>query len=165
MAELNPVIRIMEAPLPGITYQRRKQFRPGPADITYAYNIINRHVFKSQLQMPKITVGRVNRAWGTCQWHYEERKSGSFCDLWLADKWYCQQWFMNTLAHEMVHQWQWDIYRWDHLDYYGKEMATESHGHGPSFFAWRDEFEFYGLNLKTWFRQRKWFKFQDFTKC
>jgi hypothetical protein len=165
MARLNPVKRIMEAPLPSITYQRRKQFRPGPADITYAYNIINRHVFKSQLQMPKITVGRVGRAWGTCQWHYNELKSGSYCELWLADKWYCPQWFMNTLAHEMVHQYQWDVYRWDHLDYYGKEMATESHGHGPSFFAWRDEFEYYGLNLKSWFRQRKWFKFQDFTKC
>jgi hypothetical protein len=72
---------------------------------------------------------------------------------------------MNTLAHEMIHQYQWDIYRWDHLDYHGKEMFLDSGGHGPSFFMWRDRFAHYGLYLKTWFRQKKWFEHQDFSKC
>jgi hypothetical protein len=64
----------------------------------------------------------------------------------------------------MVHQWQWDDYRWDHQEYYGRDPSTATSGHGPSFFAWRDEFDYYGLNLKSWHRIKKWFKFQDFTK-
>jgi len=165
MARPNPIRSIMEAELPSITSQRRKLFRPSSADITYAYNIINRHVFRNQLRKPKITIGRLGPAWGTCGWYYGEKNPGTQCDIWLADKWFCPQWFMNTLAHEMVHQWQWDVYRWDHLDEYGREMNVVSAGHGPNFFAWREEFDYYGLNLKTFFRQRKWFLYQDFTKC
>jgi SprT-like family len=155
----------MQCELPSITYQRRKLFRPGPAEIVYTYDIINKHLFHNKLRRPDITVGRVNRAWGVCQWHWVEQDSGSYCDLWIADKWYCPQWFVNTLAHEMVHQWQWDINRWEHIDYYGRDIHQNSGGHGPSFFAWRDEFEYYGLNLKGWFRMKKWFKYQDFRKC
>jgi SprT-like family len=155
----------MEAELPSITYQRRKYFRPSTADINYAYNTINRHVFHNQLVKPKISTGRAIKAWGECQWYHGEQRSGSHCDLWLADKWFCEQWFMNVLAHEMVHQWQWDVYRWEHQDEHGREMHTDSGGHGPSFFAWRDEFDYYGLNLKSWHRTRKWFAYQDFTKC
>ena len=76
----------MEVELPSITYQRRKQFRPNAADITYAYNLINRHVFHNQLRRPVIRTGRVNHAWGICQWYEREQKNGTFCDLWIADK-------------------------------------------------------------------------------
>jgi hypothetical protein len=81
------------------------------------------------------------------------------------DKWYCPQWFMNTLVHEMVHQYQWDVYRWDHLEWYGREIHTQSRGHGPSFHVWREQCEYYGLNLKTTHRIKKWFKYQDFRRC
>lgn len=165
MPRPNPIRRMMEAPLPSITEQRYKVFRPNELDIIYAYNTINRHVFKNQLRRPDIRTGRVNRAWGECAWHWDEQASGSYCDLWVADKWFCQQWFLNVLAHEMVHQWQWDIYRWEHQEIYGRDPNTQTSGHGPSFHCWRDEFEYYGLNLKGWFRTKKWFKYQDFTKC
>jgi SprT-like family len=155
----------METELPSIEYQRRKLFRPKPADIVYVYNILNRHLFQNQLQRPEIRIGKLSNAWGTCRWNYQEQYTGSYCDLWLANKWFCPQWFLNTLAHEMVHQWQWDIYRWDHQDYYGRDPNTQSGGHGPSFFAWREEFDYYGLTLKGWFRMKKWFKYQDFHKC
>jgi hypothetical protein len=154
----------MTAELPSITYQRRKLFRPGPADITYAYNILNRHVFRNQLRNPGVATGRLNHSWGTCQWNFKEQQ-GSYCNIWLADKWFCPQWFMNTLAHEMIHQWQWDIYRWEHHETYGREIPMDSGAHGPSFFAWREEFAYYGLCLKTGFGQRRWFKHQDFMKC
>jgi hypothetical protein len=80
------------------------------------------------------------------------------------DKWFCQQWFIQTLAHEMVHQWQWDIYRWEKLDR-GEETFTGSGAHGPSFFTWRERFDYYGLNLKRYHRMKKWFLYQDFNKC
>ena len=165
MARPNPIRRIMEQPLPSITYQRRKQFRPSYADIDYAYKILNRYVFDNQLKKPEIIQGTIKKAWGYCQWQLEEQASGSWCTIKLMDKWYCPQWFMNTLVHEMVHQYQWDIYRWDHLESYGREIHTRSLGHGPSFHVWREQCEYYGLNLKTHHRMKKWFRYQDFTRC
>ena len=165
MARPNPIRTIMLAPLPGITYQRRKQFRPQTDDIDYAYKIINRHVFNNQLKKPNITVRSGKKVWGTCQWNLEQQPSGSWCDIQLNDKWFCAPWFMNVLAHEMVHQYQWDIGRWQHLDMYGRELNLLGGGHGPSFFEWRDQFEYYGLNLKTWFGNGRWFRYQDFTRC
>ena len=165
MARPNPVRSIMAMPLPSKTYQRRKLFRPNDDEVIYAYNIINKYVFDNVLKRPSIVQRPMRKTWGICNWHNEKQQTNTWCDIELSDKWFCQQWFMNTLAHEMVHQYQWDVYRWEHRDYYGREMPTESNGHGPSFFMWRDEFDFYGLNLKTWFRQKKWFMYQDFNKC
>jgi hypothetical protein len=155
----------MTAELPSITSQRRKEFRPNSAEITYAYNLINRVVFRNQLRKPFIKTGRVNHAWGMCNWHDQEQYNGTFCELWVADKWFCPQWFLNTLAHEMVHQWQWDVYRFDYLAEYGRGMNEDGGGHGPSFYQWRDEFKYYGLHLKGWYRTKKWFKYQNFSKC
>ena len=164
MARPNPIRAIMEQSLPSITYQRRKLFRPSYADINYAYNIINRYIFDNQLTKPKIIQRTIQNSWGYCAW-LDPQKSGSHCEIHLYDKWFCPQWFLQTLAHEMVHQYQWDIYRWDHLDYHGRPMFEGSGAHGPSFFMWRERFEHYGLNLKTAHGQRRWFKYQDFTRC
>lgn len=165
MARPNPIRAIMESPLPSITYQRRKQFRPTHFEIICAYNSINRYIFDNQLRKPEITTGQIRHAWGQCSWLTTKQYTGSYCTIWLADKWFCPQWFIQTLAHEMVHQYQWDIYRWEHLDCHGREMHLDSGGHGPSFFMWRDRFADYGMLLKQWFGQKRWFTHQDFTKC
>jgi len=165
MARPNPIRHILEQPLPGITYQRRKGFRPSYEDINYAYKILNRYLFNNILRKPVIVQGTQRRTWGSCQWELENQDSGSWCTIRLMDKWFCSQWFMNTLAHEMVHQYQWDVYRWDHIEWYGREMNTESLAHGPSFFEWREQFNYYGLTLKTSYGQRRWFKYQDFSRC
>lgn len=165
MARPNPVRKIMATPLPGITYQRRKSFRPSDTDINYAYNILNRYVFDNVLVRPDIQKGTLRKAWGICTWHQQQHETGSWCDIKLMDKWFCVQWFFNTLAHEMVHQYQWDVYRWEHLDYYGRPMYEFSGAHGPTFYEWRDRFEHYGLTLKMSFGQKRWFKHQNFAKC
>lgn len=159
MARPNPIRAIMEAELPSITYQRRKLFRPTYEDTLYAYKIINRHVFANQLRLPKITISQTQKCWGYCTWNKHLIENGSWCEIRLNDKWFCPQWFMNTLAHEMVHQWQHDIYRWDH------KLPENGGGHGPSFFIWREEFAYYGLTLKTAFGQKRWFRHQNFNKC
>ena len=165
MARPNPIRAIMATPLPSITYQRRKSFRPSNEDIIYAYNIINRYVFDNQLRRPEIVQRSLRKAWGYCQWLNEEQTDGSCVQIRLMDKWFCPQWFMNTLAHEMVHQYQWDVYRYEHMDYYGRDINQSSGAHGPSFYFWRERFEHYDLNLKMAFGQRRWFKYQDFNKC
>lgn len=164
MARPNPIRHIMESPLPSATYQRRKSFRPSLHDINYAYNIINKYVFDNALVRPYLHQGIMRKTWGYCQWHVEPQQTGSYCSIKLSDKWFCPQWFMNILAHEMVHQYQWDVHRHEYIRSYGKDMHSKSNGHGPSFYAWRDRFEYYGLNLKVSFSQRRWFKYQDFNK-
>lgn len=161
MARPNPIRRIMEMPLPSKTEQRSLSFRPKKNDIIYAYNIINRHVFDNRLRRPKIIAGQVRSYWGFCQWEEGRQDSGSHCWIKISDKWYCPQWFLNTLAHEMVHQYQWDIYRFET----DTNFSDQSGAHGPSFFEWRDRFDYYGLYLKTHHRMKKWFKYQDFRKC
>lgn len=164
MARPNPIRKIMAQPLPGITYQRRKQFRPTHEEIIYAYKIINRYVFDNKLKRPEIKVQQIHKCWGVCTWMPEQQDSGSHCVIKLVPNWYCAQWFMNTLAHELIHQWQWDIHRFE-LEDQGREIYQDSGAHGPSFFQWRDKFAEYDLYLKTWYGQRRWFKHQDFTKC
>jgi hypothetical protein len=149
----------MESPLPSITYQRRKLFRPSYADIKYVYNAVNRYCFDNRLRMPEIEQRQLKGVWGFCQWENEEQNNGSHCFINIVDKWFCPQWFVQTLAHEMVHQYQWDIHRFEYT------LPTDSGAHGPSFFMWRDRFEHYSLNLKTAHGQKRWFKHQDFTKC
>lgn len=159
MARPNPIWAVMEAELPSITNQRRKLFRPGIADAIYAYKIINRYVFDNKLRRPIIEIAQTKKCWAYCHWHEQPVWNGSWCSIRLTDKWFCPQWFLNTIAHEMVHQYQWDIYRWDH------SLPENSGAHGPSFFMWREQFGYYGLTLKTAFGQRRWFKHQNFSKC
>lgn len=165
MARPNPIRVLMNQPLPSITEQRKKCFRPKQSEVIYAYNILNQYLFKNQLCRPKIQLGTIRKSWGYCLWLDDPQPTGSYCTIKLSDKWFCSQWFLNTLAHEMVHQYQWDVYRWDHLNENGREMNCYSGAHGPSFYYWREKFEHYGLNLKISFSQRKWFKYQDFTKA
>ena len=165
MARPNPIREIMAQPLPGITYQRRKSFRPTNSYINYTYGLLNRYIFDNALRRPQITQGRMIKCWGICQWFEEEQNPGTYCTIRLSDKWFCEQWFVNTLAHEMVHQYQWDIYRWQHIDNFGKDIYQKSGGHGPSFYEWRDRFAEYDLKLKVSFGQRRWFRHQDFSKC
>ena len=66
MSRPNPIRSIMAQELPSITYQRRKLFRPTASDVTYAYNIINRHVFDNVLRKPLIYKGTLRKVWGVC---------------------------------------------------------------------------------------------------
>lgn len=166
MARPNPIRSIMECNLPSITYQRRKLFRPTDEYVSYTYDVINRHVFGNQLIKPVIMQGQLRKTWAYCAWlDVPNTGSKSQCFIKLSDKWFCPQWFVNVLAHEMVHQYQWDIYRWEHYDEYGRDLDNRGGAHGPSFFAWRDIFSYYGLDLKTAHGQKRWFRHQDFTRC
>lgn len=165
MARLNQLQKIMQADLPSLTYQRRKLFRPTHEDVGYAYRLVNKNIFQNRLRIPKITLGQSYKYWGYCQWNDKEQDTGSYCTIKLSDKWFCQQWFMNTLTHEMVHQYQWDVYRWEYYNAFGKSINYNSGGHGPSFFVWRDICEYFSVSLKTAHGQKRWFKYQNFNKC
>jgi len=165
------ISQYMNAGLPGISVQKRLPFRPQPEEVDALYRAINRHIFDNTLTQPDITIGTLQKCWGRCNWEETRQKRGShgkpgtWCKIELYDKWIAPQWFCTTLAHEMVHQYQWDIYRWNHLEWFGKEMHTDSGAHGPSFHMWRDAFHSWGIPLKQAHGQKRWFRHQDLFKC
>jgi SprT-like family len=158
----------MTAALPSPAVQKRLPFRPTHEQAVKLYKNINRYVFDNQLTQPEIILkGNLRKSWAFCDWRYYPQKLGrgtrpdTYCKIVLMDKWFCPQWFCNTLAHEMVHQYQWDIERFDS----NYQIHTTSGAHGPSFFVWRDHFAKFGLHLKTSHGMRRWLRHQDFRKC
>lgn len=165
------ISQYMDAELPGISVQKRMPFRPSVRDVQALYKSINRHMFDNCLTLPEIQTGVLQKCWGRCIWEPTQQrrgshgKTGTWCSIQLYDKWFSPQWFCTTLAHEMVHQYQWDVYRFQFQDQHGRKMFEYSGAHGPSFYAWRECFESWGVPLKISHGQKRWFKHQDLFKC
>ena len=155
----------MNAELPTISEQKRLPYRPALWEVDSVYRALNRCVFDNRLTQPEIVLGRWPEYWGMCLWEDERQRKGSWgkqgtwCTMRLSDKWFSPQWFITMMAHEMVHQYQWDVDRFERYDQgFGRDIEGS---HGPSFFAWRDQLFYWGIPLKTAHRTRKWFKHQD----
>jgi hypothetical protein len=113
--------------------------------------------------MPEFEVtARCRKYWGMCYASYEIVKyRKTYCKIRLMDKWFCKQWLITTLAHEMVHQYQWDI-DGTKREREGKERLMS---HGPSFYAHRERLAKHGISLKVGHGQKRWLKHQSFAKC
>ena len=83
------------------------------------------------------------------------------CIIRVSDKWFCKQWLITTLAHEMVHQYQWDIQGRERIKN-GKEPFIS---HGPTFFQFRDKLAENNISLKRAHGIKGWFKHQNLWKC
>lgn len=152
---------IMSLPLPSMTEQKRLHFRPSARQIHHVYELLNYHVFNEKLKKPHIMIApRRQKYWGMCIGNLDIQKTGSFCTIELMDKWISVQWMVATIAHEMVHQYQWDIMGPKRFNE-GKDFLMS---HGPSFFTFREKLEHYMIPLKTAHSQRKWYKHQDLFK-
>ena len=168
MARPSLITQYMTAPLPRVSVQRRLPYRPSLKETTQLYQSLNKHIFHNVLTMPEIHLGSLRKTWGFCEWMGDlqkrgsHSKSGTWCTISLMDKWFCPQWFCTTLAHEMVHQYQWDIERFDNT---GFNICENSGAHGPSFFAWKQRLSYWNIDLKTAHGQRRWLRHQDFSKC
>lgn len=154
---------IMDLPLPNISIQKRLYYRPSINEIMHVYDMLNYHAFDGQLNRPVIQmVPRCRKYWGMCMGTVTKNPAqGSYCKIRIMDKWFCPQWMVTTLAHEMVHQHQWDI----------EGPIRESNGkdwlmsHGPSFFKFRNRLAEHYIPLKTAHSIRCWFQHQDMFKC
>ena len=97
------------------------------------FRILNRELFDNSL--PQIHEIDIRWRRGAHAWYdYDETKPGTGASKLLMNKRYkSKQFFVEVLAHEMVHHYQY---------IYNEEM-----GHGSSFLKWRDKFNKKGLNL------------------
>ena len=156
---------LMSAELPRITHQRRLMYRTSLEEVVYFYQVINEDIFRNRLIMPEITVSpRCRGYWGICQAKSVEPiyyPGESSCTIKLMDKWYCRQWLITTLAHEMCHQFQWDIEGPRRLRR-GQEPIMS---HGPSFFMHRERLAKHGIPLRRAHRMRHWLKNQKIFEC
>ncbi len=162
MFKKSELSELMKEELPGIRYQKRLSYRTDLAEVEALYRMINKTIFNNKLNMPILeVVPRCRTYWGICFGSFTPTRRGAYCKIRVMDKWFCKQWLITTLAHEMCHQYQWDVIGEQRLRS-GKERLMS---HGPSFYLFRDKLAKHGIPLKRHHRQKKWFQNQNLFKC
>lgn len=155
---------IMQEELPSLSYQRRMLYRTTPKEVLSLFKLINREIFNSKLPIPEIEVmSNCRDYWGFCVGDdfVDPTESKSNCVLRVSDKWFCKQWLVVILAHEMCHQYQWDVYSKKRL----RKGQDPILSHGPSFFHYKDKLARFGIPLKKMHNHDLWLMYQDFFKC
>lgn len=91
--------------------------------VAYWFHIINSAAFKNELPTPdKIVVRRMVGRWGLC----EGNSKTNNCVITISNSIPNKTFFLATVAHEMVHQYQW--------------IHTNDVHHGRSFKEWKEFF-------------------------
>jgi len=153
---------LMQEPLPSIGYQRKLSYRTCTTEVIALYHLINATIFDNELTLPPIEVkARCRKYWGMCFGEIDKiRYRKTYCKIRLMDKFYCRQWLITVLAHEMCHQYAWDIYGNSRIEDGKYRIMT----HGPSFFIFKDKLAEHGISLKVSQSTKKWFKHQNLFK-
>lgn len=146
----------MQTPLLSKNKQRKMPFKPSKEVIYQIFDLLNENIYHGHLTRPAINL-RSLTVWGLCTGfdiphHY--------CKIKLHKKWFCVQWMITILAHEMAHQYQWEIH--GPIRASQKQMPLLSHG--PTFFEFRAALAEYGIPLKATYCDKKWFKNQNIMK-
>lgn len=111
------------------------KFRPTIADCRELFRNINKQVFNNELKMPAFRLVYSGAFWGECTGNLDDY---SKCTIKMNKSFLSKRLFVYTLAHEMVHQWEW-------LNY--GDMT-----HGPKFFIWKNELSKFGIVLSRKYR-------------
>lgn len=107
---------------------RNKFFYPTILDCQKWYQIINREIFKNDL--PAYTNFDIRKRRGTWAYFMPSDEIPYRMGMKYPNEWF----FVNILAHEMVHHWQ--------------EVKEYNVKHNSSFYQWKPIFEEHGLTLK-----------------
>lgn len=157
MALSNKLVDLMETPLPSIAEQRRRTFRPTKRTVHKVFNLLNTHIFNGKLSHPDFVIRALGDHWGIC---IGSEKPYRYSTIRLHHHYVCVQWFATVLAHEMIHQYQWDVIGLQRI----KKGEEPTISHGPTFFQFRDKLAIYGIPLKQSYRLKDWWKHQDLMK-
>lgn len=155
------VMQLMRSPLPGKTEQRRLSYRPGYIDVNRAYNLLNETIFGGKLKRPQFWIGSCRGAWGECEGGFLLDGTPVCSRIKLNDRFYSVHWFLTVLAHEMAHQWQWEIQGAKRI----RRGLTPIMSHGSSFFVHKKKMSKMGIPLKTTYRSERWFEYQNIFRC
>jgi|694.fasta_scaffold01334_30 hypothetical protein len=163
MSKESQIKRLMAQELPSRTYQKRLSYRTSKREVQHLFKLLNEEVFNNKLPTPEFEIlPRCRKYWGYCvglSGVIEKNKSS--CLIRLSDKWFCKQWLIATLAHEMCHQYQWDV-----ESFKRHKLGLEPlMSHGPSFFIYKQKLKEVNIPLKRAFGMRRWFRHQNLYKC
>ena len=105
------------------------------AMVAQIYDSINRAVFGSALKRPQIILGTYADMWGECEgFHRDHRHGETYTKCIRVNRhWPNMKKLINVIAHEMVHQWEWE------------RLGTMTHGN--SFWAWQERMANRGVRL------------------
>ena len=126
-----------------------KHFTPTVEQCQSWFRILNRGMFGSNLTQPTLVVRRMIKDWGLCiaDWDNRKCRAGTFNQrvipyhvpinyrIELHNKFPRWKDFIETLAHEMVHLYQMQVWK----DPYSN--------HNSNFYSWRNYFKLHGLKL------------------
>jgi hypothetical protein len=157
--------KYMELELPSLAFQRKQKYRTDMKEVKHLFRLLNKTIFDNKLPEPKFIIFTRSRDyWGLCEakdFTPALHTKHSDVTIHLSNKWFCKQWLIDVLAHEMCHQYQWDVYSRQRM----KRGQEPIMSHGPSFYLFRDKLAEVGISLKRHHRMRKWFLHQNFFKC
>ena len=126
-----------------------KHFTPTVEQCQSWFRILNRGMFGSNLTQPTLIVRRMNKDWGLCiaDWDNRKCRAGTFNQrvipyhvpidykIELHNKFPRWKDFIETLAHEMVHLYQMQVWK----DPYSN--------HNEHFYSWKNYFKQHNLKL------------------
>ena len=113
------------------------KFRPTISDCREIWRNINRNVFNNELKMPSFRLVYTKAFWGECQGVLNDQTQ---VKMKINKSFLSKRLFINTMAHEMVHQWEW--------------LNNENMTHGPQFFLWREQLANYNITLSRCYRMK-----------
>jgi len=113
------------------------KFRPTIQDCREIWTNINRNVFNGELKMPSFRLVYTKAFWGECQGVLDDQTQ---VKMKINKSFLSKRLFINTMAHEMVHQWEW--------------LNNENMTHGPEFFQWRNQLANYNITLSRCYRMK-----------
>jgi hypothetical protein len=145
--KMNTLERMMAKPIPNRAEYWRNEYRPTRQKIALTYNLLNKTFFKDKLERPTIQVYRQRECWGWANLLDNYR-----VDMGLNHRYPCEQFFIGVLAHEMIHQWQWEV----DAPWRRKNGIRIQTCHGENFIAWKDTFAEYeipfGMHLPHYYK-------------
>lgn len=147
----------MQTPLPSKNKQRKMLYSPNIREVRNIWDMLNTEVFDGCLTKPSINLRSLPKEYGWCIGFIEEESGRHYSKLKLANEFFCVQWLVMILAHEMSHQYQWDvtsIYKPD-------ATVDEKMSHEGSFFCFKDKLALFDIPLQVHYNVNEWFTNQQ----
>lgn len=139
----NPIVRLMKAKSQHLI--DTGGYEPDIVNLRFYYNLLNRYVFKGALTKPKLEITRLRGCWGYFSGnHLEGNVLFKESRIVMNNRYPTKQLFLTALAHEMVHQYQWDIQGPKRL----KEKQPPNINHNSTFREWRPILSRFGIPLQ-----------------
>lgn len=136
------LLDLMNIPLEKHSIQIKKPYRPPLSEVQECFDILNCVIFDSKLR-PNIQIKNCLQSQhnhGIC----ESYSDPIISIITINNIWYCKQWMITVLAHEMAHQYQWDVIGEERI----KKNRPRLLSHGPSFFVLRERLNEFNIPLK-----------------